>query len=138
MLSFAEKLTKLIEATGKSELSDAKLAAEITEASGVKFTRSYVWDLRTGKVADPKLGIITALATYFEVKPSYFTDSSNDEKFMLRLELLQSMREGGVESLGLRAAGLSVSTIKRISTIIDNAREIEGLDPIPGADTNSQ
>ncbi|MBN7314552.1 ESX-1 secretion-associated regulator EspR [Mycobacteroides abscessus subsp. abscessus] len=130
MLSFAEKLTQLIESVGKSDMSDAKLAAEITEAAGVKFTRQYIWELRTGKVVDPKLGVITALATYFEVKPSYFTDSSNDSKNSERLKLLAAMRNSGVEGLSLRATGLSDATIARVATILDSARELEGLDPI--------
>ncbi|MFV8239122.1 hypothetical protein [Mycobacteroides chelonae] len=61
-------------------MSDARVGGrDGTEASGVKFTRQYIWELRTGKVVH-RVGVTTALATYFEVKPSYFTDSSNDSK----------------------------------------------------------
>ncbi|SLF51732.1 hypothetical protein [Mycobacteroides abscessus] len=130
MLSFGEKLTQLIDGLGKSDMSDAKLAAEISEASGVKFTRQYFWELRTGKVTDPKLGVITALANYFRVKPSYFTDPGMDESNSKRMKLLAAMREGGVEGLSLRATGLSDATIARVTTILDSARELEGLDPI--------
>ncbi|SHU46920.1 ESX-1 secretion-associated regulator EspR [Mycobacteroides abscessus subsp. abscessus] len=64
------------------------------------------------------------------MKPSYFTDSSNDSKNSERLKLLAAMRNSGVEGLSLRATGLSDATIARVTTILDSARELEGLDPI--------
>ncbi|MFV8239123.1 hypothetical protein [Mycobacteroides chelonae] len=40
------------------------------------------------------------------------------------------MRNSGVEGLSLRATGLSDATIARVATILDSARELEGLYPI--------
>lgn len=134
MLSLSAKLNRLIEATGKSDLSMTKLAQEITDATGVRFTRGYMWELCNEKVPNPRLDVIQALAAFFKVEPSYFTDPSKDAINAARLDLLESLREGEVKTLGMRAAGLSPETIQRISKIIDNARELEGLDPIPGTE----
>lgn len=135
MLTFSAKLNRLIEVLGKSDLSMQKLAEQITEATGVRITRGYMWELCNDKVPNPRLDVIQALATFFEVQPSYFTDPSKDAINAARLELLESMSKSEVKSLGLRASGLSAEAILRIAKMVDSAREFEGLDPVPGAES---
>lgn len=134
MLTFSAKLNRLIELTGKSDLSMQKLAEQITEVTGVRITRGYMWEMCNDKVPNPRLDIIQALATFFEVQPSYFTDPSKDAINAARMEMLESMRKGDVKSLGLRASGLSAESLTRIARMIDNARELEGLEPAPGTE----
>ncbi len=134
MLGFAEKLNYLIEKTGKSWMSYPQLAEAISDKTQAKIDGNYMWKLCKGKVPNPRLATIQQLAEYFGVEPSYFTDSSNDEKNLALLDLLESMRNAEVQNLGARAAGLSPKTIKWIADTIDNARELEGLDPVPGSD----
>ncbi|SKZ04077.1 ESX-1 secretion-associated regulator EspR [Mycobacteroides abscessus subsp. bolletii] len=138
MLSFAEKLNTLIEKSGKGSMSKPQLAKAITEATGIEMDDNYMWKLCKGKVPDPRLTTINQLATYFGVKASYFTDSSNDEAHAAVLDLLETMRNAKVENIGLRTADLSPSALSMIGAAvnraIDNARELEGLDPVPGPD----
>lgn len=134
-LSFAEKLNKLIKATGKDSMSYPQLADAITNATGIEIDGNYMWKLCKGKVPNPRLATIQQLATYFEVKASYFTDSSNDSAHEAVLGLLEKMRELKVENIGTRTADLSESSInligRAIDKAIDNARALEGLDPVP-------
>ncbi|MFA4085197.1 hypothetical protein ONA92_26245 [Mycobacteroides salmoniphilum] len=136
MVSFAEKLNTLIEKTGKGSMSKPQLAKAITEATGIEMDANYMWKLCKGKVPDPRLTTIEQLATYFGVKASYFTDSSNDEAHEGVLALLETMRNAKVENIGMRTADLSPSALNLIGAAlnraIDNARELEGLDPLTG------
>ena len=97
-----------------------------------------MWKLCKGKVPNPRLATIQQLATYFKVQASYFTDSSNDSAHDSLLDLLEKMRELKVENIGTRTADLSEASInligKAIDKAIDNARELEGLDPVPRSD----
>lgn len=133
--SFAEKLNKLIKATGKDSLSYPQLAEAITRATDVEVDGNYMWKLCKGKVPNPRLATIQQLATYFGVKASYFTDSGNDSANESLLELLEKMRELRVENIGARTADLSAASInligRAIDKAIDSARELEGLDPVP-------
>lgn len=137
-LGFAEKLNKLIKATGKGSMSHPQLAEAITSATGVEIDGNYMWKLCKGKVPNPRLATIQQLATYFKVQASYFTDSSNDSAHDSLLDLLEKMRELKVENIGTRTADLSEASInligKAIDKAIDNARELEGLDPVPRSD----
>ncbi|TEA09187.1 helix-turn-helix domain-containing protein [Mycobacteroides salmoniphilum] len=138
MVSFAEKLNTLIEKSGKGWMSKPQLAKAITEATGIEMDDNYMWKLCKGKVPDPRLTTVEQLATYFGVKASYFTDSSNDEAHTAVLDLLETMRNAKVENIGMRTADLSPSALSMIGAAvnraIDNARELEGLDPVPGPD----
>lgn len=138
MVSFAEKLNTLIEKTGKGWMSKPQLAKAITEATGVEMDANYMWKLCKGKVPDPRLTTIEQLATYFGVKASYFTDSSNNEADMAVLDLLAGLRAAKVENVGMRTADLSPTALRMIGAAVDrainNARELEGLDPLTGPD----
>lgn len=137
-LSFAEKLNKLIKATGKDSMSYPQLADAITNATGAEIDGNYMWKLCKGKVPNPRLATIQQLADYFRVKASYFTDSSNHSTHDSLLGLLEKMRELKVENIGTRTADLSEESInligRAIDKAIDNARELEGLDPVPRSD----
>ncbi|OHU47232.1 hypothetical protein BKG82_26620 [Mycobacteroides chelonae] len=138
MLSFAEKLNALIKSTGKDWMSYPQLADAITKATKVEIDGNYMWKLCKGKVPNPRLSTLQQLADYFEVKASYFTDSSKDARNTELLELLEKMSDAKVENLGTRMADLSDSSInliaRAIDRAIDTARELEGLDPVSKAD----
>lgn len=138
MLSFPEKLNALIKSTGKDWMSYPQLASAITKATNVEIDGNYMWKLCKGKVPNPRLSTLQQLADYFEVKASYFTDSSKDARNAELLQLLETMSDAKVENLGTRMADLSESSISLIGTAInkaiDAARELEGLDPVPKTD----
>lgn len=135
MLSFAEKLNALIRSTGKDRMSYPQLADAITKATNIEIDGNYMWKLCKGKVPNPRLSTLQQLADYFQVEPSYFTDSSNDAKNAALLELLEKMAKAKVENLGTRMADLSDSSInliaRAVDKAIDSARELEGLGPVP-------
>jgi transcriptional regulator with XRE-family HTH domain len=61
---------------------------------------SYIWKLRTGKIANPGMKTIQALATFFNVDPSYFF--TEDEGAAQNAAL-----PNGLRNIALRASDLN-------------------------------
>jgi len=67
--NLAQKLNEILE---KSELT----YSEIEKKTNGVVKASYLSSLRSGRKSDPSNTVITALASVFEVSPSYFLDTS--------------------------------------------------------------
>lgn len=139
--TFADKLNHLIDTMGYRDgrqLSGPQIAAEISVQQKVPVSASYMWELRTGKVTNPRIDLVHALAAYFGVDPGYFLSRDQDEAHAARLDLIAAMRDNDVNNLAVRASGLSAGTLRRITEIIENARILEGLDEMPGPGQENQ
>ena len=66
--------------------------AEVSRMSAGALTEEEVRGLRTGKIPDPKVGQVTALAAVFGVAPSYLVDRGEVQPF-LDEELLVGLRD---------------------------------------------
>ncbi|MEU7134118.1 XRE family transcriptional regulator [Streptomyces sp. NPDC046261] len=135
-LTVAEKLDHLI--TLRAELSeDGKpsykaLAAAIAAQSGETFSGPYLWQLHRGERTNPTLRHLVAMARYFEVPVSYFTDDDVarrmiDEELLASRELDRSMAEAGVSALYLRGnlAALSPEGKRMAADMIRQLRDLE-------------
>ncbi|MEU5050461.1 hypothetical protein [Streptomyces sp. NPDC021096] len=135
-LTVAEKLDHLI--TLRAELSeDGKpsykaLAAAIAAQSGETFSGPYLWQLHRGERTNPTLRHLVAMARYFEVPVSYFTDDDVarrmiDEELLASRELDRSMAEAGVSALFLRGnlAALSPEGKRMAADMIRQLRDLE-------------
>lgn len=135
-LTMAEKLGHLL--TLRAELGDdgkpsyKKLAAEIAAQSGETFSGAYLWQLHRGERTNPTLRHLTALAAYFRVPVSYFTDDDLaremiEEEDLARRELDKSMTEAGVSAVYLRGdlAALSPEGKRMAAEMIRRLRELE-------------
>src|SRR5207253_7194966 len=102
-----------------------EVASAIRER-GVTISHTYIWQLRKGLRDNPTKRHLEALAQFFGVPTAYFLDDDvaglNDQ-----LELLSALRDGGVRSVALRAAGLSVQSLDAIRGMVEDARRMEGL-----------
>lgn len=138
-VSFADKLNKLMrvfarDADGR-ELTAAKFLADFNARTGAGISAGYLSELRTGKVAAPRIDLVQKLADYFKVNPGYFLPGPHDLENQAKLDLLASMRDNQVSNLAIRAAGLSEATLHKLATIIESARALEDLPPTPGDET---
>lgn len=142
-LTVSEKLDHLLEL--RAQLSEdgvpsyKKLAAEIAAQSGESFSGAYLWQLHRGERANPTLRHLRALAEYFCVPVSYFTDDEVarrmiDEDLLSRRELDQSMAEAGVSLHYLRGdlAALSPEGKRMAADMIRQLRELEQKAGRPG------
>jgi transcriptional regulator with XRE-family HTH domain len=105
-----------------------ELVAGVEEATGVSIGRSTLNKLLTGKVTNPHLETIHALARFWGVPIEFFTDDAVAQKTAAELGLLTAMRDQGVQHLAMRASGLAPETLELISRLVEQARVAEGLD----------
>lgn len=135
-LTVAEKLEHLL--TLRARLSEdgvpsyKTLAVEIAAQSGESFSGAYLWQLHRGERTNPTLRHLRALATYFGVPVSYFTDDEvarrmMDEDLLASRELDQSMAEAGVSAVYLRGdlTALSPEGKRMAADMIRQIRELE-------------
>ncbi|AJT61742.3 hypothetical protein T261_08965 [Streptomyces lydicus] len=108
------------------------MAAEIAAQSGETFSGAYLWQLHRGERTNPTLRHLNALAKYFDVPVSYFTDDDVarrviDEEDLARRELDRSMAEAGVSAVFLRGDLTALSPEgKRMAA--DMIRQIRALE----------
>jgi transcriptional regulator with XRE-family HTH domain len=128
--SFAAKLDRVFamkHKVGDRELSYETVAAGITAMGGAKISASNLRQLRTGKKTNPTIDTTKAIAAYFGVPAAYFLDDDAAERIDSELELLNAMRDRGVNDLAVRAADLSPESISGIAALINTIRTAEGL-----------
>jgi transcriptional regulator with XRE-family HTH domain len=126
-----DHLFRMVHPRGRGEYTYREVAASIAAAGGPQISASYVWQLRTGSKDNPTKRHIEALATFFGVAPAYFFDDVESEAADRQLSALVSLRDAGVETLALRAAGLSAESLSLIADLVERTRLLEGLEDSP-------
>jgi transcriptional regulator with XRE-family HTH domain len=109
--------------------------AAINEAAGRPvISYNYLYQLRRGTKTEPGHSRLAAIARFFEVPVSYFTDEATEavrvERQVEEREVTAALRDQGVRDVAFRAAGLSPGSLAAILSVIDNARRLEGLPAI--------
>jgi transcriptional regulator with XRE-family HTH domain len=134
--TLGEKLSHLfgsIHPAGRGPYSNEEVAAAIRDQGGPTISATYLWLLRKGQRDNPTLKHVEALAGFFGVPPAYFFDDETTAKVDAELELLNVMKDLGVQKVAMRVAGLSPRSLDSIAEMIDRVRELEGL-PQRGTD----
>jgi transcriptional regulator with XRE-family HTH domain len=107
--TLAEKLTWLIDRAhpaGRGPYSNAELAALVGQVTGEKVSHGVIWELRTGRKANPTKRVIEALAQTFGVPAGFLLDDYGAGQAQLlagEVELLALIRDAGVDQVQLRA-----------------------------------
>ncbi|MEV4427141.1 helix-turn-helix domain-containing protein [Streptomyces sp. R-07] len=112
-------LFRLVRRPDGLPFSNGEVATACREATGVSFSTTYLWQLRTGRRNNPTKRHLEALADHFEVPVSYFFDDEHGAKIAAEIELLGALRDAGVRSVALRAVGLSSEALGTVSDLID-------------------
>jgi transcriptional regulator with XRE-family HTH domain len=132
--TLAMKLNHLFDTVypaGSGPYSNEEVAALIRDNGGPTISATYIWLLRKGQRDNPTLKHVEALASFFGVPQAYFFDDETAAKVDAELELLNVMKDLGVQKVAMRVAGLSSKSIESISEIIERVRELEGLPQNP-------
>jgi transcriptional regulator with XRE-family HTH domain len=130
LASRLDRLFRTVRPPGRAEYTYEEVA-EAIRATGVMISHTYIWQLRKGQRDNPTKRHMEALAQFFGVPPAYFLEDAAADRIDAQLELLAAMRDGDVRSIALRATGLSSKGLQAIRSMIEHAREIEGLPPVP-------
>jgi transcriptional regulator with XRE-family HTH domain len=134
--TIAEKLENLFHTVAgpRGEYSLDDVATGIRQRGGPTISASYIWQLRKGVKDNPTKKHMEALADFFGVPAAYFFDDDAAARIEAELGMLAALRDAGVRGVALRAAGLSPRSLAAIKTIIESAREVEGLPDVPPAE----
>lgn len=122
------RLFRIVHPADRPEYSTEEVARLIAQRGGPTISGTYIWQLKKGVKDNPTKRHLEALASFFGVDASYFFDEEQGRRIGAELELVAAMRESGVHSMALRAAGLSPRSIDAIRNMIESARQIEGLE----------
>jgi transcriptional regulator with XRE-family HTH domain len=129
--TLAEKLDylfRVMRPKGGGEYTYRDVAQHINDAgTGTTISSSYLWQLRRGEKTNPTIKHIEAIAKFFGVPPSYFLDDESTQEITAQLELLAAMRDSNVREIATRASDLSEPALKMIKNVIDQTRQLEGL-----------
>jgi transcriptional regulator with XRE-family HTH domain len=109
------------------EYTHEQVATAIEESGGPTISATYLWQLRTGKRDNPTMRHLEALSGFFGVPPSYFFDEDTAARVDDQLELLVALRDDHVRQVAILANGLSTETLETITTMLERARQLEGL-----------
>ena len=112
------------------EPSYRQVSANILARTGVHVGVTTLHSLRTGAAADPRMSTIEAIARYFGVPVNYFFDDEVTERVDAQLALLSALRDHRVQTIALRAHGLSKEALDMLNGVIEHARAAEGLDKL--------
>lgn len=118
-----DHLFRTVHPKDRGPYTPAEVASAVNEAAGENaISAVYIWQLRTGRRANPTYRHLIALAQFFAVSPTYFFPDTSPEA--VPPEVLLALRDDKVREIALRAAGLSDRSLKAISDLIDSARAL--------------
>jgi len=94
----------------------------------------YLSQLRNGDRRKPSYDVLQALAGFFGVPVTYFSDDEVFRRTEDELRVLELMKDSGVRSLAFRASGISEESLALLSDLLDKLRMAEGVgdDASPG------
>lgn len=128
--TFATRLNRLFDTVyppGRGPHTSAEVIAAL-KAEGITMSAPYLSQLRSGNRTNPSTTTMAALANFFRVKPSFFTDDEYYEKLDNELSWLVNMRDEGVRRIATRAVGLSPQAQQDVVAKVDELRLREHLD----------
>ena len=128
--TFASRLNRLFDTVyppGRGPHTSAEVIAAL-KAEGITMSAPYLSQLRSGNRTNPSSATMAALANFFRIKSSFFTDDEFYEKLDKELQFFSSVREDGVRRIAARAYGLPADAQQKVIERIDELRRAEGLD----------
>lgn len=128
--TFAARLNRLFDTVyppGRGPHTSAEVIAAL-KAEGITMSAPYLSQLRSGNRTNPSTATMAALANFFRIKSSYFTDDEYYEKLDGELAWLAMMRDDGVRRLAMRAGELSPEAQHEVMQRVNELRRAEHLD----------
>ncbi|MDA5281679.1 helix-turn-helix domain-containing protein [Streptomyces sp. NPDC054904] len=125
-----DNLFKTVRPKGK-HWTNAEVADELKRVNpDLKAGGVYLSQLRTGKRANPSPDLLAALAKFFGVSVAYFFDDEVAESVLSEVAAIEALRQAGVRSVAMRAAGMKKENLQAITAIMDQYRQMQGLPPV--------
>lgn len=117
MADKVDKLFRTIRTNGREYTYD-EVARGCSQLSSGTFSKTYVWQLRTGQRDNPTKRHLEALAAFFRVPAAYFFDDDTAERVDAQLAIASAMGNAEVRDIALRAMSMDDSGRKHLARII--------------------
>src|ERR1700759_5767574 len=107
--TFSARLNRLFDTVyppGRGPHTSAEVIAAL-KAEGITMSAPYLSQLRSGNRTNPSWATLAALANFFRIKSSYFTDDEYYEKLDQELAWLGTMRDESGRRISLKGADLA-------------------------------
>ena len=127
----AANLNRLFETIPRPEgggLYTNEVAAKALGDLGVQVSAQHIWLLRGGKRDNPSFRLLDGIARLFGVPLAYFSDPDVEARVSAELSTLAALHDSGVKALLTRAHGVSSQNMAHLGAILDQIRQMEGLD----------
>jgi transcriptional regulator with XRE-family HTH domain len=128
--TFSARLNRLFDTVyppGRGPHTSAEVIAAL-KAEGITMSAPYLSQLRSGNRTNPSSATMAALANFFRIKSSYFTDDEYYEKLDKELALVSTLRDDGVRRIAMRVSELSPEGQLDVMERINELRRSEHLD----------
>ena len=126
-----ERLFRSVHPAGRGEYTYREVADAIRQAGGPSISPTYLWQLRTGRRLNPSMRQIEAIARFFGVPVTYFSNDEAAARIDAELDFVAALRDVSVRQIALRAAGLSPQGLAAVAEIVEQVRRLEGLPDRP-------
>lgn len=120
-----DHLFKVVQPNGR-EFSYDEVAKGCEAQSGGTFSKTYVWQLRTGQRDNPTKRHLEALAAFFGVPAAYFFDDAVVERVNSQLALVAALRDADVRDIAMRASRLDDAARRSLARIVDEISRMHG------------
>ncbi|MEU5425841.1 XRE family transcriptional regulator [Streptomyces olivoreticuli] len=154
-------LIRTVHPAGRGPYSYSELERLIKQQAGeggATVSGSAIQAIATGKVSNPGIQALKALARFFGVPAGYFIDDETEEdkerarKLEDRLrelrekldraqaanELADVLEDAEARAIATRLGGLSAKTLQGIKLVVESARQVEGLPAADADDTGKR
>jgi transcriptional regulator with XRE-family HTH domain len=89
------------------------------------FSKTYVWQLRTGQRDNPTKRHLEALAAFFGVPAAYFFSDEVVDSVNSQLALAAALRDSDVRDIALRALRMDDATRRSLARIVNEISEMQ-------------
>lgn len=133
-MSFQRRLDLLIETVhppGRGPYSLAEIA-EGTARNGFRVSVSYLSNLRRGKMSNPSVSHVAALARFFSVSPEFFFEPatagpSPSAPLEATEEDVKALEDKDIRVIAMRSHGLSRDSLRALADLVEQFRRLERL-----------
>ncbi len=132
-VSFQRRLDLLIETVhppGRGPYSLAEIAKG-TARDGFQVSVSYLSNLRRGKMSNPSVSHVAALARFFGVSPEFFFEPDDRLSPSARIGAIkddvQALEDKDIRVIAMRSHGLSRDSLRALADLVEQFRRLEGL-----------
>ncbi|WP_260614846.1 hypothetical protein [Streptomyces sp. WAC05292] len=113
------------------EFSHAYVAKTISEYGMGTLSEAYIGQLRKKDEKNPSIRVARLFARFFGVPAAFFAEDDGTVAIVEQFQLVQALKEKGVQNLAMRAVGLSPASTDALLKMAEAARQMEGLPSEP-------